>query len=116
MVGAQRVSRAVRGSQGRPGPPRGCPRVCPPLSPTDRADDPHFPVLLIPSNRSQGVKINAWRESEAYACPQLLSIFNAPLLPEGYSGFGSHWDGLRWGWARKGVGGQGPQDTQSSFP
>lgn len=115
MVGAQRVSRAVRGSQGRPGPPRGCPRVCPPLSPTDRADDPHFPVLLIPSNRSQGVKINAWRESEAYACPQLLSIFNAPLLPEGYSGFGSHWDGLR-GWARKGVGGQGPQDTQSSFP
>lgn len=38
----------------------------------------HFGVLLIPSNRSQELKITAWRESKTHPTPaQLVSIFNA---------------------------------------
>lgn len=92
-LGPSRSPGPVRGSL-REGwaPPRAVPGSAPPSDPQTGQMTPHFPVLLIPSDRSQGVKINAWRESEATPAPSCSLYLMHPLRPEGYLEFGSHWD------------------------
>lgn len=92
-LGPSRSPRPLRGSlrEGR-AHPRAILGSASPSDPQTGQMTPHFPVLLKPSDRSKGVKINAWRESEATPAPSCSLYLMHLLWPEGYLGFGSHWD------------------------
>lgn len=79
----------------------------------------HFPALLMLPNRSQELKINAWPEGKTRPPPlpsQSLYLMR-PLLPEGYLGFGRHWNPLRLRWARpRGQEARIPRDAPPQLP